>query len=544
VVKSLARKPPSFGEAIDSFSAQLISSSHKPTIGKYKPMPMQEIFHKTQTKHRVVRGGNRGGKTFSSVADDVLVQLHRHPHRQHLYPDRPLHGRFIGVDFERGVEQGAIPLFQQFIPPSALRNGSWEDSYRPSEHILHLAPEYGKISFMSYEQDPNKFQIVALDWVHFDEEPPIPIFKESQLRVLDSGGTITISMTPVQQMEWLQDQIIEPAIEGLLPTWSVIDLDTRDNIHLNAEAVTELSETLSAAEKKVRFEGQYTGGSLVFPKFTRKYPHVIPDHPLERYRPELGWAIYEGMDYGYANPTAWLWIAVHRDGSVVVIHEEYEDHVIVSEWARRVHAFRNRLRAAFGDPEWMPEGTFGDPAIGQENNGITGLTIQQAYAELGIGIATGGIVKARAANQNFGLNRIRTYLEPRPAEAGPAASNGDEQMPWLQVAEGCQFLIGEVRKARKPKQTLKQAEVKNVGEEIRDKDNHAIDALKYLCMSLPDLRPLRFQTVEVEQAIPGFVREMLRPQPTSMHTHDEAWYAANSTDIHDGRSSSYSSLEG
>lgn len=548
----MARKSPELADAIGEFGAQLIRASHKPNINRYTPLPAQEIFHKTQTRHRVVKGGNRGGKTFSSVADDVLVALRRHPYRQHLYPDRPLIGRFIGVDFERGIAQGALPLFQQFMPPSALINGAWEDSYRASERMLYLA-DGGKISFMSYEQDPDKFQIVALDWVHFDEEPPKPIYDESRLRLLDSDGCMSISMTPVQQMEWLQDEVIEPALDGTLANWSVVDLDTRDNIHLSQRAVAELGEGLSEDQKKIRYEGQYLSGSLVFPEFSRKFPNVIPQQPISRFRPELGWQIFESMDYGYANPTSWEWTAVHHDGSIVTLIVLYQAQVVIEQWAARVHHVRGVIREALGDPDWMPAMTVGDPSIGQKNNGQSGLTNQQAYAQLGIGIATEGIVGIRTGNQNVGLDRMHTYLRLRPAAAGPSSGNGMYEMPWWQIMENDtdfgefpannQALISELRKARKPKQTLKTAEVQNVSEAIRDKDNHAIDAAKYLFMMLPDLRPEQFRDLDVS-AVPGLVIAQTRAAGPPPATHEEAWYATNSTDTSRRGASTYSQLEG
>lgn len=535
-------KPATVDQALEAFTRKLEQQVHSPNINRYTPMPAQELFHMTQTKHRVLFGGNRGGKTYSSTADDVLVQLRRHPHRQHLYPDRPLKGRFIGVDFERGIDQGALPLFQQFLPPSALVNGSWEDSYRPSEHMLTLA-DGGQVSFMSYEQDPNKFQIVALDWIHMDEEPPPPIFRESQLRLLDSGGTMTISMTPVQQMEWLQDEIIEPVMEGRRHDWAVIHLDTRKNVHLNQAAVEELDAGLTKEQRALRFEGQYSGKSLVFPEFQRKYPFVIPEQPISRWRPELGWAIYESMDYGYSNPTAWHWTAINIDGSIVVFKSLYEDHVVIEEWARRVHEFRAEIRRELGDSSWMPALTTGDPSIGHANNGQSGVTNQQAYAQLGIGIATEGLVAVRATNQNVGLDRYHTYFRPRPLAAGPSASTGELGEPWLQITENCDAFLGELRKARRPKQTLKQQEVKNPSEDIRDKDNHAIDAEKYLFMALPDLRPERHRLTPLDTGVPAAAMQMLRPGATPPVTHDDA-YATISANERYVSSLDYSSLEG
>lgn len=457
-------------------------------INRFTPLAKQDLFLQSQAKNRILFGGNRGGKTHAGVADDVLLMLGRHPHRQHLYGPGPWRIRFIGVDFDRGIDQGAIPKFQQFLPPSALINGSWEDSYRKAEHMLTLAN--GSIcSFMSYEQNPNKFQIVSLHHIHFDEEPPKPIFDESKMRVLDTGGTWTISETPVQQLEWLQDELMEHAREPHGDGTQDIEiffLNTMENTHLPVDELADLVAGMSAEDQVVRLAGQYKSGNLVFPEFQRKYPYIIPDEAF-RLTPE--WDVYVGMDHGYANPTAWLWIATHRDGSIVVFRGLYAAGIVVEEWAKLVNTMNKQIIKDFGlPPGWTPRAYIGDPAISHRNNGITGTTVQQEYARNGIGIGTEGIVATRSGNQNAGLNKIHTYLRLR-GERRVSASTGEFNEPWLQICESVENLQWEMRKARKPKQSLTQKEEKNSSEEIRDKDNHAIDALKYPFMVMGDLRP-------------------------------------------------------
>lgn len=504
---------------------------HAPNINRYKAMPKQEIFHKRQNRHRGVKGGNRAGKTYSSTADDVLVLLRKHPYRQHLYEDRPLRMRFIGVDFERGILGAALPLFQQFIPPSKLRNGSWEDSFHAGRMLLTL--EDGSfVNFMSYEQDPNKFQAVWLDHIHMDEEPPKPIYEESRLRLIDKNGTMTISMTPVQQMEWLEDDVFVPALEGRLSGWSVDELDTEENIHLSAEALADLMDGLSAEQKLIRIKGGYSDSNKVFPEFKGSYPNVIDyDTFMDDLATDTRWAIYEAMDYGYSNPTAWVWTAVHPDGRIIAFDELYAPGVTVPEWAALVLSKRGEIAERIGRP-WAPVLTVGDPMISRKGEyaAATGITIQQDYAMRGVSISTGGIVAARTGNQNVGLEKYHMYLRRREV-------NGEE-IPWLQLAlggteeapKGCPNGINELRRARRPHQTLTQKEKANPKEEIRDKDNHWIDAEKYLFIITHDLRPVEYREEESTVLTPAMYEAMgLRPrapQPSSI----EPYYTTMSPD--------------
>ena len=522
-------KGPSRDDLLGELTARIDQSVRLPNIYRYEPLPQQDLFHQRQTKGGILFGGNRGGKTFGGIADDVMILTRRHPHRSHMYPPagQPIRMRFIGVDFERGIDQGAIPLFQQLLPPSTLINGAWEDSYRASEHMLTLADK-STVSFMSYEQQPNKFQVVSLHHIHFDEEPPKAIWDESMLRLLDTDGTWTLSETPVMQLEWVEDELIEPAKDGRRPDISVFYLNTRENAHLSAQALAELEATMTEDEKIVRLEGRYKGGSLVFDEFKRTYPFVIPD---EAFNLTDEWAVYESMDHGYVNPTCWLWTAVHPDGSIVTFRGLYAKHIVVAEWAALVLEMRRSIARDYRltDRQFagMLKATVGDPSIADSGNSTsqTGITIQQAYAAAGVGIGTEGIRQARAGNQNIGLDKMHTYLRPRPA------GHPNADIPWWQILDndGLTSLVDEMKKARKPRQSLVQRDIKNASEEIRDKDNHAIDAAKYLFIITHELRPSRWRDDNQRALIEQAGREMNASAPPPA-THDDVFKATMSTD--------------
>lgn len=479
-------------ELLGGFADRLEQQAYRPNLNRITPLPKQELFLKSQTKNRILFGGNRGGKTFGGIHDDCLILTRRHPYRNHLYADRPRRIRFIGVDFDRGILQGAIPYFQQFLPPSVLINGSWEDSYSKGERLLTLE-DGSTVSFMSYEQDPDKFQVVSLDHVHFDEEPPEAIFRESVMRLLDTGGSWTLSETPVQQLEWVHDELLAKSLppegDGTRSDIEVFRLDTRENTNLPLDEIRALEASMTEEEKLIRLEGRYPGGDLVFPEFQPRYPYVIE---MDDWMPRgPGWTIYASMDYGYANPTAWLWTAVNEDGSVVTFKMLYAKSVTVNEWAQLVHSMNKSIASELGLPAgWRPAAYVGDPSIAATSalTGVTGTTIQQEYAMRGIPIGVDGIVKARSGNQNLGLQKMHAYLRPRPAQMRSRAT-GQFGEPWWQITRNCTPLIDEMRRARKPKQTLKAKDEKNPSEQIRDKDNHAIDAIKYLFLITHDLRP-------------------------------------------------------
>lgn len=498
----MSTKQPSPLEAAARFAEQARLADEKPNISRYVPQPgAQYAFHRTQARYRVLFGGNRGGKTYCSVADDVLVAIRRHPFRQWMYADRPLNIRLIGSDFERGVQQVLLPLFMQFLPSSFLTNGNWEDSWRSQSNILTLH-DGTKVSFMSYEQDADKFQGVPLDHVHLDEEPPKAIWDESMMRLLDHDGTWTLSETPVKQLEWVEDEIIQPARDDPAGTRTdVFDVRTEDNVHLSEVAVQSRKAQMSAEQIQIRFEGNYTGSDRVFPSFTGRAPYVI-NHQMFIARLQAApedWVIYESMDHGTKNPTAWTWTAVHRNGSIVTFGSLYQAMITIDVWVERVKEKRRQIGELLGHGHqntWKPYATFGDPAIRQVNQstGSAPSSVQREYATRGIPIGVGGIVAARTGNQGIGLAKLNLLL--RPLIDHYSAATGEVGAPMWQITEYTDQehgydsngpAISEMRRARVPKQTQANKETANVKEQIRDKDNHWIDAFKYLILANPAL---------------------------------------------------------
>lgn len=530
------KAPQSLDDILAGFADRATAASLHPNIHRLEPLPHQALFLQSQKQGRVLFGGNRAGKTHINVADGCLVLARKHPYRQHLYPEGPLRMRFIGVDFERGIDQGAIPKFMELLPSSLLRNGSWEDSYSRSDHMLTLADK-STVSFMSYEQDANKFQIVSLHHTMFDEEPPKAIFDEDMLRHVDVAGTWSLSETPVQQLEWVQDELIEPFEAHQKPDLDVFYLDTRDNINLPLDELRKLEASLSAADVIVRLAGKYKSGNMVFPEFERKYPFVIPGESF-RLRADYH-QVYESMDHGYVNPTAWNWTAVGPDGQLTVFKQLYAANIVVEDWAKAVLQARKEIARQYRLTDatfaGMLHGTFGDPAIADSGNAAaqTGITIQQAYALGGVMISTGNIRQARAANQNIGLDKFHTYLRLRPGM----------EVPWLQITDDCTALIDEVKRARKPRQSAKALETVNSSEQIRDKDNHAIDAQKYLFIATHDLRPTAEREVDTGEW--QRAARQLEAVPTQFDTHQQIRNATMASDtswtIHG--SDSYFALE-
>lgn len=446
----------------------LQESVHAPNLYNYKASDKQEAFHKMQQKARLYIGGNRSGKSLGSTIEGIFYVTHTHPYRK--TPEGPVRGRVVAVDFLNGVDKIILPLWKQWLPKKYLINGSWEDSYSRERHVLTLN-NGSFVEFMSQDQDLDKFAGSSRHFIHFDEECPKTVWQECLARLVDTDGDWWMSQTPVQGMEWIFDDVYIPAKEGTKDI-GIVEASMEDNPTLSQAAIDRYMESLSEEERLIRKNGQYIhlGGS-VFPEFS-PITHCIP---RGQFKPTSRHRIIRTMDSGYTNPTVWLWMAVDEDGTIVVFKEHYQAKWNVAQHAEVVNKITRQILAESGAELYI---TTGDPAIKQTKE-HTGTSILQEYSKHGIYIAVDQI----PSDRRVGLEKIQQYMKTNPKTG----------KPFLMFTDDCPHLIAELPKLKwKKHASVKVAEQKNKLEDIRDKDNHCYDALKYAMTFMDDLTPQQF----------------------------------------------------
>jgi phage terminase large subunit-like protein len=448
--------------------------ARKPNIFGYQPHAKQQEFHSSTAKKRLYIGGNRSGKTTAGVAEMIWYARGAHPFKRVYEP--PVQLRVIGVDFKRGVKSILLPQYKRWVPPSMLKSGSWDRSYDNDGNILTLL-NGSTIEFMSYEQETDKFAGVPRHAVHYDEEPPFHIYDESQARLIDYDGDAWFTMTPVEGMTWIYDELYLPAAEGKTNKICVVEAHMSDNPHINQSGVSNFIEGLGSREdaKTQRQDGKFIQlGGLVFKKF-KPATHVIPYEKV----PPKEWEWYASVDHGYNNPTAWLWHAVSPDGNVVTFWEEYANERIVKDWAEIFHQ-RNK---AFGK---IPDIVVGDPAMAQRQ-GVTGTSIQIEYSNHGVFILPGN------NDVLIGINQMQNYL----------SVNHETNKPYWHITENCHNLIREMSRLRWKTWAGRKAQYENnAHDQIHKKDDHAPDSARYFFTCLPDLTPIlqrQEERIQLEQ---------------------------------------------
>lgn len=459
---------------------KLRANAKRPNIYGYVPHAKQLKFHESQKRRRLYIGGNRSGKTTGGIIEDIWWALGEHKFRS--TPEPPIRGRITSVSFTDGIEAVIIPELSRWIPIGRLKGGSWYTAYDKSERVLTFA-NGSFIELRSYDQDVEKFAGTSRHFIHMDEEPPKDIYNECMARLVDTGGSAWLTMTPLDGMTWVFDDLYEPAIAGDNPLIDVITVEMGENPHLNEGEVDLYLGSLDENERKARGKGEFVQmGGLVYKMFSDEI-HVIDEFEVPK-----DWLWVGSMDHGLNSPTAWLHQAVDREGTAFTVWEHYKRNMMVNEHAQIVLKH-------FGELGRSPDYYVGDPSI-RNRNPITGTSIHQEYTSFGVPIILGN------NDVQAGLQKVSRYLTPFPTLDGT-------KRPRLYVTRNCTETIKEYHRYRWKTYISKKVEAnRSAPDTPNQKDDHAMDSTRYFIMSQPDLvadQPASSEQVRNLLGLPGTV---------------------------------------
>lgn len=473
-------KPPYVPPAdlLDLVVGEIEQSVLKPNILAYKPYPEQHRFHTCDAFGRYISGGNRGGKTNSVVSEAIWWATDTHPYlkRPKSWGRGPLSQRFIVVDVEKGVNQIILPKLKELVPKSYLIDGSFDRSWDAKSLIFTFA-NGSTIDFLTHGMTLDKQGGVPRHIIYFDEIPPQSVFIEAMMRLIDFGGWWVIAATSVEGMGWTYDEIVEKVMSGELTEkfgpeaqveLFVMTQDMNPFLAGTKESRSRYYIGQSDEEIRIRRDGEFVAKTgLVFPVFKTE------THVIEPMMPSRDWEWYSSVDFGWNNPTAWLWHAVSPDGDIVTFAEHYQSRMTIPE-----HATTVLMReAAWGK---SPEARVGDPH-GDQTLGNTGLSMIAEYAERGIYIGTHGIPRG-PGSVSIGIEKMQQYLQVRKRTRW-----GEHRPKWV-ITSNCVNLIRELKRLRWASyDSAKRAYERNALDEVHKKDDHAFDSARYFATLQPNL---------------------------------------------------------
>ena len=398
----------------------------------------------------LVSGGDRAGKTeigaqltvaFAAGRNEWWVKqwamLNRIP--LEVIPPSPSTVISSGLSYAYSSEY-IKPKIQKYLPTGChFRN--WKGSGRGTVTL----PNKGRIITMSADSGRAKFQgmggrglrAISLAWL--DEEHPKDIMEEVLLRCADTpyGGKVLLTMTPLKGLTWPHEMFIEQELDG----FGQISISGLDNPYVSSVKLRRATQHLSDASKKSRLHGAFTQQhGLVYSEFRRDI-HIIEPRPIPSH-----WPIYRGIDFGTRNPFACLWVAHDENNNTLHVFREYcVTEKTTLENGHMVYALsKNDPRVHWTSAD--PESRDGRLTLARYCN----IPTKPAPKHLGV---------------IEGIQQVKRWLS--------IDKNG---YAGLYVHNNCKNLLKEFRTYRWKADQKKDTVVKQ--------NDHCLDALRYICMTL------------------------------------------------------------
>lgn len=416
----------------------------------FHPYPRQSAFLSSNARFKWMLGGNRAGKTTVCTIDDLIQAVDREALPEHLLPfkkwEPPFKWRIVGQNMDQ-VEMVILDALKQWCPKTQLVGNGFDKAYSKDRKMLHFK-NGSTVQFKTYEQEAQTHAGARFHRVRFDEEPPMDIFNENRVRLIDYGGDMLVGMTPVEGLTWMYDQFYVPFERGDLKDAFVQLVDMDDNPHLSQDSKRVALEGYSAEERKARKTGAFVHfHGLVYPEFTDDL--IVPQ--VEEVPPNAH--VYCGIDPGIR----------HMFAIVFAFHDENDDLVVFDELALKdvnakdvAEAWHLKCAGWNVRPNWSVI----DPSA-QNRMVNTGRNMQMELSDHGLPTFPG------QNDVRAGINRMKVRLENRK----------------LFVSANCEHTIQQFRQYRWMKPPRKAQE--DAREAPIKKDDHLLDALRYLVMARP-----------------------------------------------------------
>lgn len=490
----------------------------------YEPLPQQDAFHQSRASERIVRGGNRSGKSLCAYVEDARAATGTDPYGK--YPlDRPLTiwlicyeegnigrtayrllcrpGAFrIIRDAQTGMWRAYRPWLPEdkareeetkpappLLPPRMIESIAWKDKGRHIFSVIRLRNGSEIHAFSSGSECP---QGDPADLVHIDEDLKYDRFvPELQARLSDRKGRLIWSVFPHSKNDALV-RMCERAEEqrGLAnPDVAEFRLTFSGNPHIDSDEKRKRFEGWTEQERRARDLGEFLLDSvLVYPNFSVEthgipqncdpYGQPLEDQPWEidrvlmRRQVPLDWTRYLVVDPGHT-VCAVLLAAVPPPylGDFVVCYDElYLRNADILTFGRMVQAKTagQRFYAFLIDDHGS-----------RVRSPVSGKTIRQQYSEelrrRNVESETTGHGFLPGSDDVQGrINQVRAWLAIR--------DDGTTKLRVLR--DTCPHLEEEFNRYRK----------RIAGGDIQDvplpKHNHLMNCLEYLAAYDPKFHRL------------------------------------------------------
>lgn len=495
---------------------------------RIKPGGMHDFFMKSRKKLQVIGGGFGNGKTAASCIKAIQ-----------LAKDYPGCNGFVGMATYAQLNDTIRKEFYKWLPKSSVDR--WPTI---SDNTLRLKNgsvvnfRYLKQKGKAAAQDGNtssNLLSATYDWAVVDQiENPEITYKDyldlwGRLRgttpykgddeTMPETGPRWMILTANPSFNWVYHKLIKPwniykntgeivpelsVDEDGIPIMEIFEAATYENKHnLPADFINTLESVY-----KGQFRDRYLGGEwgafegLVYPMFNAE-THMIPRSRIMQYIYSLGYKrckpiLISGYDFGLTSPSCFLMAFVDHRGRVFVIDGFYARDMSLPLAGQKMSAMLMQYYPFAEDIKAIEA----DPAIYKRTivNGMGG------------GADTVKNILSSNYNLNFrpgqndiaaGIAKVGAYLS---VDTFPHFETNEPNGHLIYFASELSFIADEFGSY-----FWEMHKDERVDKPI-DKNDHAMDTLKYMFSNLPQASELMFNYSTVFGANEGWMKPLTLPQ--------------------------------
>lgn len=300
-------------------------------LADYTPYPKQLDFHRAgadpKVRERLLKAGNQLGKTLAAAFEAAM-------HLTGLYPDG-----WEGATFPHPTTGWAASETSQGTRDTVQRLllgpvGAWGTGAIPAETIIdikraahgvsdavetilvrHVDGGISRVTLKTYDQGRERWQGETLDWVWFDEEPPLDIYIEGLTRTNATDGIAWLTFTPLKGMSDVVKRFLIDKVEGT----HVTNMTIHDALHYTEDQRRSIINSYPAHERDARSLGTPMLGS------GRIYPIDEATLKVKAFPIPAHWPRIAGMDFGWTHPGAAAWLAYDRDSDTIYVYDAHRE---------------------------------------------------------------------------------------------------------------------------------------------------------------------------------------------------------------------------
>lgn len=502
--------------------ARLYQLKQEEQIQFYQPSsPQARSIHLSTAKEIVATGGNRSGKSDTSLAELTIQMTGIVPKSlQNVYPKvklrPPIRARLVCTSLTNTWDAVIRPKLQYWqwngagdpggdrghwgwIPKRFLINGKWGDSWSEKQRTLTLTNN-STLQINSYDQAVEDFSGSSLHLILHDEGPPAAIYRENKMRTIDVGGRLMIAFTPPDDTSsswdaaWIYDELYVKGLPGPSkdPHIDAFTLFTEENRILSLDEVQVIARGLTPEQREVRLKGAFMHlGGRIYKQFTdraRNWCFTCSDlvlstdekcatcsnrtitlcHVVEPFEIRHEWPVYFALDPHPRKPHAMAWFVVTPSDELFQVAELEVDGEPAAVWQKvkdleREMGLENVVRRLM------------DPNMGKSPSGSGGRrnrTVEEDFASVGL--------RCDMADDNRDTARtfIRSRLIPDPRT----------ERPLLGIFNTCTQTVFQLNRYSWDEWSRGRVELRDPKPTPQDKYSDFPTILGYVCNANPSFR--------------------------------------------------------